>query len=674
MDDEYEKDDSIEAMNCLSTENFLRNGLKKLLAFAIAGTGKLKSFHQVLLSFRYEARLFMHALERWKILDQVRMLQSLEIAYMQTYAMVIAAREKASETGNNERDLCLVKAAENQLDKMHRSLLSIVGDSTHGNHIAEELRAQVEAAVTNKSNSNNVNAITVVQTVPIIDVGDKENEMDQSQMKLLERISKIAGLGNEKLAHELFFNPSWHLPEVKLPTFESMISGQIDSSDLHEKMKNQLLRLIGDRLIWSLKSSSIVSPEDVQEGQIVPIEYELWGCLTHLSAKILKIENENDRKVLEVQYVYDEVKEKNVDISRVKLVSSSPNPLPLVTAIIELKERIQSLMPRRLDLQEAAFHGLDLELLSQMIRHSALNTDDLLNYLLPMLLTITSLQAPIRAEVTNVWLQSFLNKCRSAATIDEVFEYLPYFFEFSTACIDEVLRDMANYYIANLVPIMQKEGPAFLRSKFVKQLNEGSVSLTNTFSTIHNVASNFGTIRVDIDEALGLGQDTKFSLPLATNSSTGQVLTLSGKSIIAKYFLQILQVSQRLDSREGLQTLPEVFGWDASRLANFRDDIDIIALELTIIIVLKQTIARYNITLSEDDEIEFQTRLDVILREPDVRTPLIVTEAFRTAKNNAEKFKGKIINYVHLEEVSTNLLPLSSLSSSSSSSSLLLGH
>jgi hypothetical protein len=78
-----------------------------------------------------------------------------------------------------------------------------------------------------------------------------------------------------------------------------------------------------------------------------------------------------------------------------------------------------------------------------------------------------------------------------------------------------------------------------------------------------------------------------------------------------------------------------VLGWDASRLAKFRDEIDIIALELTICIVLKQTIARYNICLTEDDEIEFQTRLDVILREPDVRTALIVTEAFRAAKNNA---------------------------------------
>ena len=65
---------------------------------------------------------------------------------------------------------------------------------------------------------------------------------------------------------------------------------------------------------------------------------------------------------------------------------------------------------------------------------------------------------------------------------------------------------------------------------------------------------------------------------------------------------------------------------------------------------MKQTIARYSITLSEDDEIDFQTRLDVILREPDIRTSLIVTEAFRAAKNNAEKIKGKIINYVQLEE------------------------
>lgn len=73
MDDEYEKDESIEAMNCLSTANFLINGLKKLLTFAING-GNIKTFHQVLLSFRYEARLFMHALEKWKILGIILIL------------------------------------------------------------------------------------------------------------------------------------------------------------------------------------------------------------------------------------------------------------------------------------------------------------------------------------------------------------------------------------------------------------------------------------------------------------------------------------------------------------------------------------------------------------------------------------------------------------------------
>jgi len=153
-------------------------------------------------------------------------------------------------------------------------------------------------------------------------------------------------------------------------------------------------------------------------------------------------------------------------------------------------------MPRRPDLQAAAFSRLDLELLSQMIRHNAMNLDDLLNYLLPMLLTIKSLQAPIRAEVTDTWLQSFLNNCRSKSTINDVYDYLPYFFEFSTACIDEVLRDMANYYVANLVPVLQSQGPAFLRSKFMKQLKDGSVSLSNTFTAIHNVASNFNTMRL----------------------------------------------------------------------------------------------------------------------------------------------------------------------------------
>lgn len=654
INDEYEKDDSVEAMACFATANFLIRGLIRLLNYAVTG-GNMRSFHQILLTFRYESRIFISALEKWKALDSTRMLQGLELVYMQSYAMVLAAREKAAETGNNERDLCLVKAAENQLDKVHRSLLQVVGDVVHGNHIAEELRAQVEAAFTNKSSIINIDNSTSVKEavhIPVIDFSDKiDNETEFQQIKLLDRISTIAGLGNEKLAHELYFNPSFHLPEIKLPTFEMMLKEDDSnkSNDLHEKMKRQLLRLIGDRMIWSLKPSTIVSSNDILEGDIIPVKYELWGSSSYLSAKVLNINISGDKKTLDVQYIYDEVTESNVDVGRIKLVTSTHNPSPLVTAIIELKDRIQSLMPRRSDLQVADFSRLDLDLLSQMIIHNAITTDDLLNYLLPLLLTIKSLGASVRSEFTGIWLESFVHKCRST-NISEVFSYLPFFFEFCSACIDEVLRDMANYYIATLVPVMQKEAPSFLRKKFIKQLSEGKLSLTNTYASLRNIASNFETLRVDIDEALGTQQETKFSLPLTINIKNEMKLTLSGRSIVAKYFLQTLQTSNRLDSIEGLSTLPETLGWDASRLSKFRDDIDIIALELTIAIVLKQTIARYSITLSEEDEIEFQTRLDVILREPDVKTQFIITESFRIAKNGAEKMKGKTINFIELEE------------------------
>ena len=170
----------------------------------------------------------------------------------------------------------MVKAAEMQLDKLHRSLLQIVGN----NHIAEELQAQVEASVKYINDSkNNESTTTVLHAAPTIDITDSDNDMGHSQLKLLERISAIAGLGNEKLAHELYFNPSWHLPEVKLPTFEAMLSNQVNSNDLHEKMKSQLLRLIGDRLIWSLKSSTITSHDDVKEGNLILLKLLLISLL-----------------------------------------------------------------------------------------------------------------------------------------------------------------------------------------------------------------------------------------------------------------------------------------------------------------------------------------------------------------------------------------------------------
>lgn len=79
-------------------------------------------------------------------------------------------------------------------------------------------------------------------------------------------------------------------------------------------------------------------------GDVVPIEYELWGSLSYLSASIVRIHIENDMKLLDIKYVHDGVVESNVKLSRIKLVTSSPNPLPLVTSIMELKDRIQVIL------------------------------------------------------------------------------------------------------------------------------------------------------------------------------------------------------------------------------------------------------------------------------------------------------------------------------------------
>ena len=60
------------------------------------------------------------------------------------------------------------------------------------------------------------------------------------------------------------------------------------------------------------------------------------------------------------------------------------------------------------------------------------------------------------------------------------------FFERATAVIEEIQRDMANYYISVLVPVLQQQqGIEYLKAKFQMHVQTGQISLDATASLLY---------------------------------------------------------------------------------------------------------------------------------------------------------------------------------------------
>lgn len=108
----------------------------------------------------------------------------------------------------------------------------------------------------------------------------------------------------------------------------------------------------------------------------------------------------------------------------------------------------------------------------------------------------------------------------------------------------------------------------------------------------------------------------------ATAAAVGaESLATPTAAVVASALCALLQLPVRLDQTQPPQravapyVLPEVFAWDASRLARLRDDVDLIALQCGITLSVRQMLQqRYRVAHVDAEEVELQHRLDVLLR------------------------------------------------------------
>ena len=663
------KDDSIEAAMCYVTAKTITKSMYKftcaLLSYCNDNTASVYAFRQQLISYRSIARAFFTSMKKWKDLDAQRFIQALELSYQQCYSVVIQIRGVGPDMRDDSVNEVL-KHATLQLAKLEESIVSILGGDFSQTRL-EELRAQVETSLTEyhqhihddekntRSSNHNVDLNSLQDHLRSAQSDNSSTEALDKNILLVEKLAEIAGLENEQLAYEICLNPAFCLDNAPDPTtsllplgmdFISYVNGKSTPKthqEMAERIKTSFLLSIRYKIYWSVVPF-ITTGEDIQVGAVIPVSVH-ESSNSFVSARVTSVskiyfdDDTNPRLQISVVHLCDGISE-NISMSRVKN-SSIVDPAPLVGIIADLQAKILSMSPKSQQ-SSMAQRSLDLTYFANVLQNQAMNAKELLTAVMPLFFNLQMLQAPVRAEAMELWLNSYIeNYYKAGDLVNDVIKFLPLFFEYISACIHELQRDMANYYISSLSPILQQHGVTFLRNKFLTRVQHGTVSVNQVVTLMMEVLSTGAKRQALCDELIeALGSQGSYNpvLPLVV---TPEIT----KYVVAKAYTVLLQRPYRLDSVDVNGSIPETLLFERNKLSKVRDDIDVLALQLAFVICVKQILAKPRtqvsasacspcspnnykggVVLTLDEENEFQRRLNILLRDGDVSLSSIVTE------------------------------------------------
>lgn len=265
-----------EAKRCLIDARALFAQLEKVLV-ATSSTTSRRQFHSVFHTFVYALSTFLKSFEDWRKADSQRLASSLQESFAQTYSVYIASMRKdsADEIASPE----LVVASQQQLERIRNALVRTLGKHEATSRI-EEICAAVEAAYYTLATDMPNNADGESSPVPRSDSpapqspkgsapslsatllpgqplsrpgalsaspgGDvgylaelTQSALSPNHIKVLDKLSLLAGIDQERLAYEIVLNPYYRLPTpadsavagVETPQGYAAISNSLRRSD-----------------------------------------------------------------------------------------------------------------------------------------------------------------------------------------------------------------------------------------------------------------------------------------------------------------------------------------------------------------------------------------------------------------------------------------------------------
>jgi len=370
---------------------------------------------------------------------------------------------------------------------------------------------------------------------------------------------------NEKLAHEIILNPTFSISEEKASM--SAVRGEFGNEDLGH-IRDTMEEIFWDRLVEAMTPPLQEGPSDFTSGSIAQIRFgsgqgSLFAC---------KVEAVNEDETVDIEYLVDGVKERR-PIHQFRLKDDPLEYEPFLALVDEVREKLTSLTPRRIDLAEELRAHLDKKLLSQMALQGLLDAPAIYKLLKYIFDHLMALQAPVRVAETMSWISGFEKEVHASMSASQHAKYipsafvalLPRVFRGIFARIDETQRDIADAHIQMLRPYLVQHGVEYEREKFAARFLTGQWRLLNTEAWLKKVLAS-------PENASHL-------------SSIAQGDAMAHRNLLSRAMKCLLQQPVRI---EICSNLPETLRYDGLRMTKFRDEQDRITLVAVYSSLLRQ--------------------------------------------------------------------------------------
>ena len=465
-------------------------------------------------------------------------------------------------------------------------------------------------------------------------------------------------LRNEDLAHELMINPDFRIEDPIEKKDNQAASSNSSSSnpsalDPMLQIKDTFHRLFWERLVVSLSTAEQTNARELKEGDIAYIRATVDQG-SYFKGVVLRPLKDQYDDTIDVSFDEGRKLEQDVDIERIRLKGHALDPIPLLSLLDEVLEKFHELTPNRSDLKANLKSQIDTDYIKQILERGMLTAETIESFMTTLIEYLISMQAPARAELTQVWAQEIkfslaTKKADPNCKNEDLVEFIPKIFQYLFDKIDEVKRDTANAHIRMLIPYLQRNGIEYERNKFISRLNNKEIQLNNIRAWLKK------TLEVLNEEERSKVQ-TNFSgtISSSTAATTNEVLTKAQKNdsathvqALMKSWLLMLSWPVRLDTP--FAPIPETLSRDAKRLAIIRDAIDRFTLIGTYSAITKQFIMErtkvYNAKTTNKINLSMATDLDklkvnlhtLLVNDTSLRLPDIIAAVLDFAEKRVKE-------------------------------------
>ncbi|GMI16054.1 hypothetical protein TrLO_g1427 [Triparma laevis f. longispina] len=545
------------------------------------------------------------------------------------YAMKIAA-ERMND-GDTEN------AANVQLKKMREAMKGLLGN-VKAKEVLDEVEVAVRVTMEDAFEKEEEEMVKRGERREVLLEEQREKEKEREQeAELQKKQSEFEGkfltnmsVTNERLCHEIILDPTYRIPGSSQEEEEkgnAGVEGESNPSlDHAKKIQEQMKRVFWDGLIVSLTPPAQESAKDLVAGADVQVRYGANGA--YYSASIVEVTDEGSddedddengealRKYsYDVKFAGDKVIHKGLPKHLFRLKKDPINYKPLLKLVDEVKQKLIGIAPKKGSYIDSINSNMDLELMSQMLTKNAFdggNMGNLVNFVCGQ---IVHFQAPVRNKKTKEWIKAYMNEVDVAVGRGGegggFVRLLPKFLEWVFGRIDETTKDIANSHIEMLRPKLKESGKEYEKSAFNARLAEGKMRLVNTKIFCSDALAKIVEGGVE-------GADKAVLMRCAKREPMGFVMYL------AAGFVALLRRPVRLDT-PGYETyeggLPETLLWDCTKLAKVRDVMDSVSLISTMVVLLRQVLARNGFMGGAGEFDQVTKDLGVLVKSGGVRLP-----------------------------------------------------